>query len=540
MTARIALIGLLCVAWILPGLIGHDPWKPDEAYSFGLIYHIIRHGDWVVPMLAGQPFLEKPPRYYLTAAAFAKTFSPPLALHDAARLASGFYMAIVFLFTGFAGRELFGKGHGAAAVLLLVGAFGLLIRSHQMVADIALLAGFAITYYALALAPRRWAAGGFWLGIGGGVSFMSGDLLAPCIVGIIIVLLPIAFRTWRSRRYAAALGIALIVCLPWLVIWPAALYQRSPELFEQWLWIDNLDRFIGINPFGPTFEHLFYLRILPWYAWPLWPFAAWTLWRTRSTGFMPGIQLALLGFLVTLIVLSAVAGARELYGLPLLVPLALLAVPATDTLRRGAANAFYWFGAMTFSFFVIVAWFYWVALEFGVPGQLQTHLNEMQPGYTNGFRLLPFAIGLLFTVVWITVLRSTRKSRMRPLIVWAAGITILWGVLNGLFLGWVNTGKSYRTMIASLEHKLPAHYHCIASRSLGEPQRALLDYYAGITTQRAESPGHRHDCDLLLIQGDPDYPPLPGEQWKELWDGARPGDDSEHFWLYQRRDRRAE
>ncbi|HEX5464552.1 MAG TPA: glycosyl transferase, partial [Burkholderiales bacterium] len=104
MTARIALVGLLCVAWILPGLIGHDPWKPDEAYSFGLIYHIIRHGDWVVPMLAGQPFLEKPPLYYLTAAAFAKAFSPPLALHDAARLASGFYMAIVFLFTGFAGR----------------------------------------------------------------------------------------------------------------------------------------------------------------------------------------------------------------------------------------------------------------------------------------------------------------------------------------------------------------------------------------------------------------------------------------------------
>jgi 4-amino-4-deoxy-L-arabinose transferase-like glycosyltransferase len=230
MTARIALISVLCLAWILPGLIGHDPWKPDEAYSFGLIYHIIRHGDWLVPTLAGQPFLEKPPLYYLIAAAFAKIFSPPLALHDAARLASGLCMAIVFLFTGLTGRELFGKGYGAAAVLLLVGTFGLLIRSHQMVTELALLAGFAITYYGLALAPRRWAAGGFWLGIGAGISFMSGDLLAPCIIGIIIVLLPVAFRTWRTRRYAAALGIALLAGLPWFVIWPAALYQHSPEL----------------------------------------------------------------------------------------------------------------------------------------------------------------------------------------------------------------------------------------------------------------------------------------------------------------------
>ena len=38
----VAFTCLLCLAWILPGLIGHDPWKPDEAYSFGLVYHIIQ------------------------------------------------------------------------------------------------------------------------------------------------------------------------------------------------------------------------------------------------------------------------------------------------------------------------------------------------------------------------------------------------------------------------------------------------------------------------------------------------------------------
>jgi 4-amino-4-deoxy-L-arabinose transferase-like glycosyltransferase len=42
----------MCAAWILPGLIGHDPWKPDEAYTFGLVYHVLEGGTWVVPTLA--------------------------------------------------------------------------------------------------------------------------------------------------------------------------------------------------------------------------------------------------------------------------------------------------------------------------------------------------------------------------------------------------------------------------------------------------------------------------------------------------------
>ncbi len=81
---------LLCVVWVFTGLVGHDPWKPDEAYSFGLIYHYIQSGDWLIPTLAGEAYLDKPPLYYWTAAIFAKLFSPLLPLHDGARLASGF------------------------------------------------------------------------------------------------------------------------------------------------------------------------------------------------------------------------------------------------------------------------------------------------------------------------------------------------------------------------------------------------------------------------------------------------------------------
>ncbi|CAH2788159.1 MAG: Putative transmembrane protein [uncultured Paraburkholderia sp.] len=42
---------------------GHDPWKQDETYTFGIVKHMLDTGDLVVPTNAGQPFVEKPPVY---------------------------------------------------------------------------------------------------------------------------------------------------------------------------------------------------------------------------------------------------------------------------------------------------------------------------------------------------------------------------------------------------------------------------------------------------------------------------------------------
>src|SRR5215471_1180472 len=67
---RSALV-VLVAAWILFGLVGHDPWKPDEAHNFGVVLELLRSHDWVVPTLAGEPWLEKPPLFYVVAATFA-------------------------------------------------------------------------------------------------------------------------------------------------------------------------------------------------------------------------------------------------------------------------------------------------------------------------------------------------------------------------------------------------------------------------------------------------------------------------------------
>jgi len=529
MSRRHLLISLLCLAWIIPGLVAHDPWKPDEAYNFGVVYEMVRGGSWIAPALAGEPFVKEPPLYYITAALSGLLLSPPLPLHDAARLASGFWIALALLFCGLAGRELNGPGAGALATALLLGCFGLVLRSHQLVPHVAGVAGFAMAYYGCARALRG-PVGGFWLGTGLGVAFLSLGIPEATVVALLAVLLPLVSSSWRTRSYALALGVALLAALPWVAVWPLLLYSQSPELFRAWLEADTLTRLFRSGGGG-----FYYLRILPWYTWPVWPLALWALWRAFGGGpVKPAITLPLAGFVVTMLALSEAADKRELYAMPLLVPLALLAAPGVETLRRGAANAWYWFSIMGFTFFILVGWVYWSGLELGVPPRLHAHLHRMQPGYPPGFKIAPFALGMLYTLAWIAVLVKFKRSPQRPAYVWAAGVTVTWGFAATLFIGWVDTGKSYRGMIESLETALPSTYRCISSRDLGDPQRAMLHYFAGIVTHREETPPLRRDCDLMLVQGVPKEERAPPGNWIKIWEGNRLGDKDERYRLYRR------
>ena len=536
MSQRYLLICLLCVAWIVPGLIGHDPWKTDEAYTFGVIYDMLRGGSWLVPTLAGEPFLDEPPLYYLTAAATAILASPLLPLHDGARLATGLYMALTFLFCGLASRELNGKGNGAIAALLLLGCFGLVLRSHEMITDIVPLAGFALAYYALALALRRALLGGVLLGLAIGAVFLSHGILETLMLLIIAGVLPAVSKDWHTRQYGTALLTAIGIATPLIVAWPLALYMRSPALYEVWLQRDLYAMLTGTG-----LDLSFYLRIMPWHAWPVWVLCLWALWlhwaqwRTRrAQAFTPAIALPLTGFAVTLTLLSLGSGARDLYALTLLPALALLAAPALQNLRRGAANAWFWFAVTGTTFFMVVAWFYWTGLELGLPARLHAHLHRLQPGYTPGFKWLPFTLAACYTVAWFILLAKLKRSAVRPAIVWAAGVTVLWGLTAILFVGWVDTGKSYRAVFTSMQQSLPAQYRCISSRRLGESQRAMLHYYAGIITHREEIVTRQRDCDLLLTQGVAREEPTVAGNWRKIWEGSRPGDKVERYRLYWR------
>ncbi|HZP91927.1 MAG TPA: hypothetical protein VFB20_03455 [Burkholderiales bacterium] len=531
--ARVA--ALIFLAWMIPGLVGHDPWKPDEGYTFGLVWHVLQTGDWVVPTLAGEPFVEKPPIFFLTAAATAKLFSPLVAPYDGARLACALYIAIACLFTGLASRVMFPPRPVWVAPLLLAGCAGLLLHAHQLVTDNALLAGFAIAIYGLARAPGRPVLGGFWLGTGVGLGFLAKGLLEPGVIGVSAALLPALYPQWRTRRYVVALAAALAVALPWLAIWSVALYLRSPALFVEWFWTNNFGRFFGFAHLGPSAEPGQYLKLLPWFAWPALLPALWAVGARGWSGLADAaIQISTTFYMVMLTVLSLAAEARELYALPLLLPLALLGADGLARMPAFLESAFHRFSILIFTVSVAAVWVCWLAIDFGAPAFLADRFQRLQPAYSAqvGPRLWLAATAL--TLGWAVAALQIPRSPYRPAMVWTAGVAAVWGLLATLMIGWIDVGMSYRGMLTDLQRAVPVGHGCIASRSLGESQRGVFDYFAHIHTERLENRRVGDDCDLLLVQGFSGKERPPGARWRKVWDGARPGDAREHFWLYRK------
>lgn len=532
----VALAVVICLAWIIPGLIGHDPWKPDEAQIFGVVHQFLKDGNWVVPVLAGEPYLARPPLIYLTAALSATLFSPIVALHDAARLAAGFYVALTFLFVGLTAKELYGSSKSWVAALMLLGCGGLLLRGHQLIADTALLAGFAMGLYGLALSLRRPLIGGLWSGNGLGISVFSTGLVEPVMLVVTMALLPLVSANWRTRRYLLSIVVALVIAAPWALIWPILLEARSPELFAQWFWIENIDRLKGFLIFEPGEDYFYYVSVLAWFAWPAWPFALWGLWAERRGGWQnPGIVLPLLAFAVFFLFLSIIGEGRDVHGMPLLLPISLLGVVSFETLKRGAANLYYWFAIMLFTFFAIVGWFYWAAIDLEVPARLWKHMMDMQPAYHSSGRVIAVLLAALYTFAWLVLLFNIKRRPERPVITWAIGITLIWALVALLLVRYIDTGKTYRSVFMQLARALPDRHGCIYSQSLGDPQRAMLDYFGNILTVRLEKPGKRPDCDLLIVQDQWRSPSEISGPWKLIWEGRRPGDRLERFRLYKHR-----
>jgi 4-amino-4-deoxy-L-arabinose transferase-like glycosyltransferase len=526
--SRLALYIALWAIWIVPGLVGHDPWKPDEAENFGVVYQMLQSGDWLVPALASETYLANPPLFHWVAAFFATLFSPPLEVHDAARLAAGFFVALTLLFTAAAAREFFGRGHGWVAAMALVGCLGLLVRGHLLIPELGALAGFALALFGLAVANMRPLQGGIAVGTGIGIAFLASGVLIPLTLIIVMPLAPMLLHELRNVRFGTALFIAPLAALPWLLAWPYALHEHAHELFHAWIWEIELGQFLPRPGVSIATSH--FVAILPWYAWPVWPIALWTLWRGHPAAWQrPGIVLPLLAFLVLLALLSLSDTAGDSDALPLLVSLSLMATAAIDTLRRGAAAALDWFGIMTFGLIAGLLWLGWIALVTGQPELVAERLSEFQPSALEINRVaLTFSV--VITLLWVALVWRIGRGNRRALVNWAAGITLIWLIAMALWLPYVDGVKSYRSMITSLKQSLPEG--CVASRGLGASQRAVLHYFGGIVTERLEVE-RRSKCDLLLVQNRSGDPEERGE-WNKIWEGNRPGDRNERFRLYQR------
>lgn len=531
----LTLVIALVLAYLLPGLIGHDPWKADEAYTFGNIYELLRTGDWVVPHVAGEPFVEKPPLFHWVAAALAWLAAPVLPLHDGARLASGFFVALALLATGWSARRTWGKGYGRGAVLLMLSCVGLVVHAHMMLTDLALAAGFAVAMagFVACRTSLRWA--GLLLGTGTGITFLTKGLIGPGVIGATALVLPIAFREWRNKSYFLQLGLALLAALPWLTIWPTALYLRSPDLFHVWFIDNNIGRFIGFSvPYlGAEKEPGFWWKTFPWFLFPIWLFVVMVFWKLRRDAWrQPAVQIGITLTAVFCLVLCSSASARAVYLLPMVVTLALVGAGAVHDIPRWIERAFALTGVALGSVAIVFLWLVWASMVTGAHAANWSWLGRWLPlEFVLPFSPSAIAVSILLTLGAILFVMRTWKSRARGLAVWCASLTVAWGLIATLWLPWIDAAKSYRAMYQTMKFALPSDGACIASRGLGESERAMLDYVLDVRTLRKEvAPAAQ--CNVLLVQGTaPNLSPV-ADGMVLIWSGNRPGDTREKFNLY--------
>ena len=518
-------LACLCLVYLFAGITGHDPWKTDDAIHFGISYTMLGSGNWLLPQLAGEFVAGAAPLYYWIGAGCAKLLGGWMPVHDAVRLASALCGAAFLALLGVAGARLNGsQDRGAtAAILIAIGSLGLLLPIHDTQPQIALLAASAAFYAGLAHLPQRPLGAGLEAGLGLGLGFLAAGVDALLFLLPLLVLLPLHAQ-WRSRRALLGIAALLSVAAPLIALWPALLALHQPTAYSAW-WSN-----LGVHLQDPILAKLpEYLELLGWFTWPALPLAVASLWLLRRRLGDAAVYLPLAGSFVALLALLFFHDPRPLPALPVLVPLILLACAGVGRLRRGAANAFDWFGMMTFTLFAALIWLGGFAIQLGIPGQIANNFARLQPGFNAPGGMMMWLLAGAASLLWLWLVSAAPRSPWRGLTNWAAGVTLVWTLVVALMLPWVDYGKSYRGVAAALKASLPAQHQCIAERRLGAAQRLSLDYFAGIKTQRGKTPA----CDLLLEQSGGKTAPEP-EGWHTLWEGHRPGDRSERLRLYQR------
>ncbi|MFZ6749615.1 ArnT family glycosyltransferase [Undibacterium sp. Ren11W] len=551
----------LCLLYILPGLIGRDPWKGDDASSFGIMWTMANGGiqDWLWPHIVGLPMPEKGPLAFWLGAICIKLFGWIFGAPMAARLSTGLFFMLgalsVWYTTYLLGRRTeaqplklafggqpepkdFGRTLADGALLIYLGSLGLLVRSHETSAETLQI---SLVAYALYLSARLFDAAtkktALKLGLILGLMVLTRGWVLP--VTLFFSLLAMSFYH-QQKQYRLLISIVaptgILIAASWLLaILALRPYDSSP--YPAWM-VWNY-RQIGL----PTLASVsYFFKYSIWFAWPAWPFAAWAVyaWRKQERALHILLPITFLFCFALLAVINN--NPEEGILLPMLPPLAILAAFGLPTMKRSAINAVDWFAVMILTGVATTVWLYWIAQQTGWPLGMAKKVISWAPDYHAQFGVISFLIALFASIAWCRLV-YWRISR-QPSVLWRAvvlsggGAILCWLLPMTLFLPLINQRISYIHVAQQISEKLNTTYKCIES-DVGPSQRASFAYFGKLKFAVFSDQA----CDVLLLQNN-----TPSqlkalvatdgnlqESWQLLWSGRRTADKDELFLLYRKK-----
>jgi len=532
--ALCALIGF----WLLSGLIGRDPWKPDEPVYIGILQSLLeqvasggRH--WWTALVAGEAQDGEAILIHWINAPIVLLANNFLPLHEAARISSALWTALGIGALALAARRWSGGHISYLAAIVCIGCIGLYDRAHTYIPDIAVFAAISFALYGcaeLATHPRRATA---LLTAAIVIAFAARSVLGFVTVALPVTLLCFApvFSMYRVALVRALL-FATVICAFWLV----AFALRDSAGFDSWIDADFGLKLEDRGRFGPTF----YLGTLLWFAWPAWPIAVWLL-TLRIRGFEGGWQrgevVAPVVFVTSaFFAISALTDPRVIHMLYMLPPLVILAAFGVDTLKRTWYALIDWFGILVLGITAIVVVLVASAIYFGWPPMIAQRVMGYVPGFKGELPWLGYGAALIAFVIWIALIQPAHQHARRALINWAGCVTFLWVVAQALLIAPANHINSYRGVMSELAQHWPRS-GCVSSVDLSTSQAAMLAYHGGRRTEPVDAAVDA-SCDYVLLQRYRGQPiPLPDPEYTLRFRGNRPGDNAEAFELYEKTDK---
>lgn len=539
---------LFCLAYVLPGFIGRDPWKREDIVSFGFMSSLAElfsghTASWLKPLLMGQadPGAALLP-YWLGAWAIqgAPSWLPPdaavripfagLLLMTMAATWYGVYalarspsaQPVAFAFGGEAKPVDYARAVADGGLLALIACLGLARLAHETTPALAQLGFTATLFLGLAHLPthRRAALAVIALSLPS-LALCGAPSTALLLGGGGALLMAFQYRS-AMRVHMLDVGLVLLMCLA------CGLLAHKLNL---WRW--------RLHPQG-VHDVQQMARLFVWFLWPAWPLALWTLWRWRlqlqQVWQHPHLALPLWFLCITLgsTALTGLSDRALLLALPALATLAAFALP---TLERSLSALVDWFTLLFFSLCATTIWVVWLSMQTGWPAQPAANVARLAPGFQFSFSAPAFAVAALASAAWVgLVVWRTGRHRAalwKSLVLPAGGAALCWLLLMTLWLPLLNFGRGYAPLVTQVSQRI-GPTACVNTQALTLSQSAAFGFHANYRLIPVGTP-HTPPCPWLIADHLAVVAQRPSAaQWRERDTIFRPTDDGEAIVVYER------
>jgi hypothetical protein len=179
-------------------------------------------------------------------------------------------------------------------------------------------------------------------------------------------------------------------------------------------------------------------------------------------------------------------------------------------------------------------------MQTGTPPKMAASIARLIPGFTEPASWVAIIAAMIATTAWLALV--IWRVRTRPPMLWrgpmlaAAGLTMVWVVINLLYLPAVNYSRSYAGLAQQVATQIERSggSPCVFAHRLLPAHRALFALHGAMRFVRPEQEA---ECTVALHRDtrrsrlDDEPPPGP---WQLIWEGTWPTRQEETFRLYRR------